>query len=474
MSFLRGTIADETGINLKGYCDTNFSTFEDFNSFETFDGALYAPAPDDNVVHNIKNKYIHKIRLLEDSLKKVEVEILLEQSPALERIKEATELKIKELKKQMITELDDHGIDYFVPDQESIESSLSKSVNNIPNHIVKEYTQTNDVKILKNYREQIKKDKKKEPLTFDQFIHFYYSDDSHLVWNSCKDDLVKQIELIRNSKKKEFEKPIYQKNPDEITKEELEEYLGRPVKNYEFPVRDLENLLLYKFQGKIYIDNILNKIEQEDSDLSKDWDYFRPILRRYNYLYKTYINDRFYIDDQAKTHEAKIKLKEDISKGFDIEYQLREEFSRHNMVPNVLNNVVKWYLLDNPGISFEIYLELFKKIDEFLPKDFLIAKDYIFGNYSGAVSFKEFKKGWVYSEFQFIKNEPSNDGNVGNIGNIGNIGNVGNIGNELSDSESETDTDTRNLRMIFDRFTFNFDPNFLGGIIIGILIQKLF
>jgi hypothetical protein len=214
---------------------------------------------------------------------------------------------------------------------------------------------------------------------------------------------------------------------------------------------------LYKFQGKIYIDNILNNIEKEDSDLSKDWNYFRPILRKYNYLYKTYINDRFYIDDQAKTPEAKTKLKEDISKGSDIEYQLREEFSRHNMVPNVLNNVVKWYLLDNPGISFEIYSELFKKIDEFLPKDFLIAKDYIFGNYSGSVSFKEFKKGWVYSDFVYIKKPEI----------------------ELSDSESETDTDTRSLKLIFDHLIFKFsdikiNPNFLGGIIIGILIQKIF
>ena len=244
MSFLRGRLADEPGVTLKGYSNA------DFSDFESFGDTLYAPAPDNHVENNIKSKYIPKIDLLEDTLKNTNVELLLKCSPSvkieLEARKKELITKIEELTEQMYAEFDNKGIQ-FETDRNILEERFSfyekkpskPSFDNVPNKIIEEYTKSGNSDIIKKFKES--KKRKIEPMSFLEFKARYFCNDIENIvetmWRLVKDDYDKQISAIKDSRENEMLDPIYKKDPKDITEEELMKYFGRNyLKPFEFPL----------------------------------------------------------------------------------------------------------------------------------------------------------------------------------------------------------------------------------------------
>ena len=466
MSFLRGRLADEPGVTHKGYSNA------DFSDFESFGDTLYAPAPDNHVENNIKSKYIPKIDLLEDTLKNTNVELLLKCSPSvkieLEARKKELITKIEELTEQMYAEFDNKGIQ-FETDRNILEERFSfyekkpskPSFDNVPNKIIEEYTKSGNSDIIKKFKES--KKRKIEPMSFLEFKARYFCNDIENIvetmWRLVKDDYDKQISAIKDSRENEMLDPIYKKDPKDITEEELMKYFGRNyLKPFEFPVKDKCWLLCNKFPSAYTADNIdfkkyenfiksgnTDKVPEQTfkffKDSEKDWEYYRPLLRKYYYSYP---------------NNVKGSNQEDLTRGINMEYNLREEYSQKNKIDPKYNIAVKWYILDNPEMPFDEYLDIYLETGDYLEKDFLIAKDYVFGNYS-ATSFKEFKKGWVYSDFIYIPSPSESSESSESI------------------SETETDPDTKYISNFFEKvYSVIMKPEFMLGLVIGNIIERIF
>jgi hypothetical protein len=468
MSFLYGNLADEPGLNLKGYSTADFCNFSEFENYE---GNLYAPAPNDNLAKSIKIKYHPKIKLLQESLKAVEVELLLKCSPSviieLNGKKQDITDKIESLKKEMFEEFENKGIDYTP--EEYLGNFSQPSINNVPDYIVKEYKKHNDPEIINKFKIA---EKEKTKMSFEEFKARYFSKDLDLikqVYNRAT-TLEEQLNFIKISKEKELENPIFSKEPSEITEGEVMEYLGRKYLDiYEYPIRDTIWLLHYKFNSAFTAELIESEKFKESGKFKetertnvdptgKDWKYYRPILRKYYYTYEKYINFDFYINDQTENTDHRIVLKKDISKGTNMEYDLRQEFITTNGISGKYNNAVKWYILDNPEISFGEYLNIFNKTEEYLAKDFFIAKDYIFSNPD--IPFKQFKINWVYTDFCYnpVVSETSSE-----------------ISENSSEIEINDNVISKTLNEIFLKIYNNITKNeFIWGLITGYIIEKSF
>lgn len=467
MSFLNGRLADEPGVTLKSYSNA------DFSDFESFGDTLYAPAPNNNLENNIKSKYIPKIDLLEDTLKNTNIELLLKCSPSvkieLEARKKELIQKIADLKEQMYTEFDNKGIQFESSPNileerfPFYEEKPKPSFDNIPNKIVDEYKKTGDSDIIKKFKES--KKRKIEPMSFLEFKARYFCDDIENIvepmWRLVKDDYDKQISAIKDSRENEMLDPIYKKDPKDITKEELMKYFGRNyLKSFEFPVKDKCWLLCNKFPSAYTADNIdfkkyenfvksgnIDKVPEQTfkffKDSEKDWEYYRPLLRKYYYSYPN--------NHKGSTYTT--YNQEDLTRGINMEYNLREEYSQKNKIDPKYNIAVKWYILDNPDIPFDEYLDIYLEIEDYLEKDFYIAKDYIFGNYS--MAFKEFKKDWKYTEFKYNRVDTDTDSDT--------------------DTELETDQTVAQLKILFDNVYLTIvRPEFMFGLLCGYIIEKIF
>jgi hypothetical protein len=460
MSFLHGQVADEPGISLKGYSGTSLGE-QVWSGFE-----LYSPAPNENVSDKIKNKYIPNIELLNKELHNIEVNLITNNNSdhfkqELLKARDRVKTRISELQKEMSKEFDDKDVQYFAIN--SFEERYRSNKNTIkmpifldgvPNSIVWEYEKTGDQNIIDNYH----KNKEKEKMGFTEFSLRYFSKDQNFI-KSIYDQAVsydQQIEFIEKSRKTELENSIYKNKPEEITRLEVEEYIGRQLFNYEYPIRDTKYLLMYKYPTTS-LDNLYLAPEPDQKNDS-NWEHYRPILRKYYYNYQKYINDSFYFDDQRDpdgkelSNNKKINLKQDIIDGTNIEYELRAEFSKKNSLSVKYNNAVKWYLLDNPDITFNEYYNLFSQTEDYPSKDFLYAKDYIFTGQ--LTSFKEYKKKWVYRDFYYL--------------NVEIVSSESESDSEL-DIESEADKLSNFLTGVYYSVT---KPEFICGLVAGYICSR--
>jgi hypothetical protein len=449
MSFLHGNMADQPGITLRGYANADLSDFTDFSDPGEI---LYAPAPNDDLSDNIKNKYMSKISLLEDSLKNVNIELLLQPNKTKELKKEEIIAKIDELKNKMYTEFEDKGIEYTSDGffEQLRVSKLSKpiwcSFDNVPNNIISEFKKSGNVNVINNFKETIKK----QPMSKFEFCARYCSKNQEKInemWTLTQDDLDKQLKVIQESRDLELKNPIYSKKPEEITEKELMEYFERNwLKPGEFPVKSTCWLLNHKFPNAFNADCINWKEYSEFMEPEgKNWEYYRPMLRKYYYSFPNNPYGELFSPDMSE-----------LSKAIDMEYDLLAKFVKTNNIKPKHVIAGKWYLLDNPGISFNEYLDTFVKTDEYLQKDFLIAKDYLFENI--LTGFKKYKSTWKYHPFEFKC--PG------------------------LDTESESDLDSipisesneiKNVKIFFESvYLVMSKPEFIWGLISGYLIEKIF
>ena len=138
-----------------------------------------------------------------------------------------------------------------------------------------------------------------------------------------------------------------------------------------------------------------------------------------------------------------------------MEYTIRHEFMKEYNIGPEYNIAVKWYLLDNPeDLIFEDYLTIFQKTEDYLPKDFYIAKDYLFEGVN--TSLKEYKKNWKYHPFEYIPQS-----------------------SETSDSSSEGESiyyiEIDDFKKVFNNiYNTIIKPDFIWGMITGYIIEKIF
>ena len=171
-----------------------------------------------------------------------------------------------------------------------------------------------------------------------------------------------------------------------------------------------------------------------------------------------------YMDNEG-AEEAQTVLSDDAIKLFKntTEFQLEDMMIRVD-IDDIIDEGARKRLLDIAlamaqnvqvsGFDFDDYLDIYLETGDYLEKDFLIAKDYVFGNYS-ATSFKEFKKGWVYSDFIYIPS-PSES-------------------SEISESISDTDPDTKYISNFFEKvYSVIMKPEFMLGLVIGNIIERIF